>query len=97
MYRGKLRPEFGSAEVAVKVQRPGALESAALDIFVMRRAAVLFSQLPGMSDKWAEALDDWAMRFFMVRGVTYTHTHTFARPSWLSLRLLARCAGTYFF
>jgi len=64
VYRGKLRAEWGGSEVAVKVQRPGALESAALDIFVMRRAAILFSMIPGMSDKWAEALDDWASRFF---------------------------------
>ncbi len=64
VYRGKLRDELGGAEVAVKVQRPGSLESAALDIFVMRRSAVLFSQIPGMSDKWASALDDWAVRFF---------------------------------
>jgi hypothetical protein len=32
----------------------------------MRRAAKLFSQIPGMSDRWATALDDWAERFFMV-------------------------------
>lgn len=69
VYRGKMRPEWGGTEVAVKVQRPGALENAALDIFVMRRAAVLFSMLPGMSDKWAGALDDWADRFFQVCGL----------------------------
>jgi aarF domain-containing kinase len=62
VYRGKLRGEYGSQEVAVKVQRPGVLESAALDVFIMRRAAVLFSKLPGMSDQWAIVLDDWALR-----------------------------------
>ena len=62
VYRGKLRDEYGGSEVAVKVQRPGVLESAALDIFVMRRACLLFSKLPGMSDQWAGVLDDWAHR-----------------------------------
>lgn len=52
----------------LQVQRPGALENVSLDIFIMRRAALLFSKLPGMSDKWASALDDWAVRFFQVLG-----------------------------
>jgi hypothetical protein len=68
VYRGKLRPEWGGRQVAVKVQRPGALESVALDVYLMRRAAALFSSIPGMSDKWASALDDWALRFFLVGG-----------------------------
>eukprot|EP00983_Pelagomonas_calceolata_P081626 1155635-Pelagomonas_calceolata.AAC.9 len=45
VYRGKLRSEWGGKEVAVKVQRPGALESVSLDIFIMRRAVTLFSQV----------------------------------------------------
>ena len=49
VYRGRLRPEFGGCEVAVKVQRPLVLESVALDVFVMRRAAVLMSKLPNVS------------------------------------------------
>ena len=40
VYRGKLRPEFGGGEVAVKVQRPGVLLSVALDLFLMRWLAV---------------------------------------------------------
>ncbi|KAG1666030.1 hypothetical protein FOA52_006904 [Chlamydomonas sp. UWO 241] len=64
VYRGKLRAEYGGNEVAVKVQRPGVLGSAALDVFIMRRGAMLFSKLPGMSDQWANVLDDWALRFF---------------------------------
>eukprot|EP00798_Chlamydomonas_sp_ICE-L_P022750 gene22750-29917_t len=56
VYKGMLKPEHGGVEVAIK--------SAALDIFVMRRACLLFSKLPGMSDQWACALDDWAYRFF---------------------------------
>ena len=68
VYRGKLRPEYGSGEVAVKVQRPGVLEAAALDIFLLRRAAGLLAKIPGMSDQWALTLDDWALRFFQVRA-----------------------------
>ncbi|GFR50186.1 hypothetical protein Agub_g12356 [Astrephomene gubernaculifera] len=64
VYRGKLRPEHGSVEVAVKVQRPAVLETVALDIYIMRRAAILMSKMPGMSDQWAVVLDDWATRFF---------------------------------
>ncbi len=45
VYRGKLRPEHGGAEVAVKVQRPGVVDSASLDIFLLRRAAVLLSKV----------------------------------------------------
>ncbi|KAG2436368.1 hypothetical protein HXX76_006675 [Chlamydomonas incerta] len=64
VYRGKLRPEHGGVEVAVKVQRPAVLETVALDIFIMRRFVVLLSTLPFMSDQWAVVLDDWGTRFF---------------------------------
>lgn len=47
VYKGKLRGAWGGAEVAVKIQRPGVLESVALDLFIMRRASIVFSQLPG--------------------------------------------------
>ena len=70
VYRGKLRPEYGSGEVAVKVQRPGVLEAASLDIFLLRRAAGLLAKVPGMSDQWALTLDDWALRFFQVCAMT---------------------------
>ncbi|KAG2484763.1 hypothetical protein HYH03_016417 [Edaphochlamys debaryana] len=64
VYRGKLRPEHGGTEVAVKVQRPAVLESVALDIHIMRKIAVLMSILPGMSNQWSIVLDDWGQRFF---------------------------------
>eukprot|EP00798_Chlamydomonas_sp_ICE-L_P030592 gene30592-35603_t len=64
VYKAKLRDDRGGKEVAIKVQRPGVLESASLDIYVMRQACLLFSKLPGMSAQWACALDDWAERFF---------------------------------
>jgi len=39
MCRGRLQPEFGGGEIAVKVQRPGVLLSVALDLFLMRWVA----------------------------------------------------------
>lgn len=59
VYRGKLRPEHGGTEVAVKVQRPAVLETVALDIFIMRRAAVLVASLPGVSGAWSGRLRGW--------------------------------------
>jgi hypothetical protein len=50
VYHGKLLPELGGKEVAVKVQRPGVLEGAALDIYVMRRALQIYCKLPGVSE-----------------------------------------------
>ena len=64
VYRGKLRDDCGGLEVAVKVQRPGVLETCALDIHILRRVTVLMSMIPGMSGEWQGALDDWALRFF---------------------------------
>lgn len=64
VYRGKLREECGGHEVAVKIQRPGVLERCSMDIFILRRVAVLLSMVPGMSGEWSGALDDWATRFF---------------------------------
>ena len=38
--RGRLQPEFGGGEIAVKVQRPGVLLSVSLDLFLMRWIAM---------------------------------------------------------
>lgn len=38
--RGRLQPEFGGGEIAVKVQRPGVLLSVSLDLFLMRYIAM---------------------------------------------------------
>lgn len=46
VYKAKLKKQYGSGEVAVKVQRPGVLEAVALDLFVMRRAALIVSKIP---------------------------------------------------
>lgn len=64
VYRARLHDAYGAADVAVKVQRPGVMESVALDVLLMRKATVLFSKIPQFSDGWAEVLDDWAGRFF---------------------------------
>ncbi len=37
--RGRLQPQYGGGEIAVKVQRPGVLLSVALDLFLMRWVA----------------------------------------------------------
>ncbi|KAL4541942.1 hypothetical protein Ndes2526B_g06435 [Nannochloris sp. 'desiccata'] len=49
VYRGVLRPEYGSANVAVKIQRPGASESIALDIFLLRRLLGIVQRAAGIT------------------------------------------------
>eukprot|EP00198_Chlamydomonas_reinhardtii_P007169 XP_001696505.1 predicted protein [Chlamydomonas reinhardtii] len=44
VYKATLRPELGGGEVAVKVQRPAVLEQVALDLMLMRRAAVAMKE-----------------------------------------------------
>jgi aarF domain-containing kinase len=46
VYKGRLKPEFGGREVAVKVQRPDVLEQVCLDLYLMRQAAEAISALP---------------------------------------------------
>ena len=43
--RGRLQPEFGGGEIAVKVQRPGVLLSVSLDLFLMRYIAMFLDGL----------------------------------------------------
>ena len=45
VYRGRLRRELGGQEVAVKVQRPGVLKAVALDLYLMRRLAVVLDRV----------------------------------------------------
>jgi aarF domain-containing kinase len=63
VYKGVLRPEWGGHTVAVKVQRPGAAASIALDFRVLRqtigvvqRAAGLERDLRGLTDEVGTAL-----------------------------------------
>ena len=49
VYKGRLRPELGGDEVAVKVQRPAMLESIALDLYLMRSFALFAQRFPNVS------------------------------------------------
>lgn len=69
VYKGKLKPIYGGAEVAIKVQRPGVLERIALDVLLMKQSTSLLTLLPMYADSWCEVLDDWAGRFFQVRAL----------------------------
>ncbi|KAF5831971.1 hypothetical protein DUNSADRAFT_12335 [Dunaliella salina] len=62
VYYGVLRPEYGSQEVAVKVQRPGVLEAVALDLMLIRELAAVV-QTQSRVD-WTGIIDAWALRFF---------------------------------
>jgi aarF domain-containing kinase len=63
VYKGRLKPEFGGREVAVKVQRPDVLEQVCLDLYLMRQAAEAISALPDVKTDWASLIDNWAVRF----------------------------------
>jgi aarF domain-containing kinase len=41
VYRATLVPEMGGGEVAVKVLRPGVLEQVGLDLYIMRKVALM--------------------------------------------------------
>jgi aarF domain-containing kinase len=62
VYRATLSPALGGFEVAVKVQRPGVLEAVALDLHLMRAAAVAVGKLPDVNTDWASLIDNWAVR-----------------------------------
>ena len=74
VYKARLRPQFGGAQVAVKVQRPGIMERIALDTLLMRKATELVALVPTFSETWSEVLDDWATRFFQVRAYSMART-----------------------
>ncbi len=46
VYRATLAPQYGGAEVAVKVQRPALRRAIALDLFLMRRLALFVKTIP---------------------------------------------------
>lgn len=48
--RGRLQPEYGGGEIAVKVQRPGVLLSVSLDLFLMRWIAMFLDGFVRPSD-----------------------------------------------
>eukprot|EP00878_Enallax_costatus_P013271 GHUV01013874.1.p1 GENE.GHUV01013874.1~~GHUV01013874.1.p1 ORF type:complete len:1255 (+),score=498.10 GHUV01013874.1:389-4153(+) len=63
VYKGRLRPEYGGIQVAVKVQRPDVLEQVCLDLYLMRQAAEAISARPEVKTDWALLIDNWAVRF----------------------------------
>eukprot|EP00879_Flechtneria_rotunda_P004319 GHRR01004569.1.p1 GENE.GHRR01004569.1~~GHRR01004569.1.p1 ORF type:complete len:718 (+),score=274.25 GHRR01004569.1:178-2331(+) len=63
VYKGRLRPELGVGDVAVKVQRPDVLQQVCLDLHLMRRVAATISALPEVRIDWAALIDSWAVRF----------------------------------
>lgn len=65
VYRGILRPELGGHAVAVKVLRPGVLESVSLDLYLMRQTALALQRLPDIQTDWAAIIEEWASSFFM--------------------------------
>jgi aarF domain-containing kinase len=48
VYRGVLQPELGGIEVAVKIQRPGAENSIALDVQLLRQVIGIAQQIAGI-------------------------------------------------
>ena len=77
VYRATLRPEMGGTEVAIKVQRPRVLEQVALDLYLMREAAVKIKENNDLKPidpmnksggkggpDWPAIIDEWAGRFF---------------------------------
>jgi aarF domain-containing kinase len=63
VYRGRL---FTGEEVAVKVQRPGVLETVTVDLYVIRRLGVALRAFPNITARAdvVGLLDEWAARFF---------------------------------
>ncbi|CAL8467304.1 g6841 [Coccomyxa elongata] len=64
VYRATLAPQYGGGEVAVKVQRPALRRAIALDLFLMRRTAIIVRSIPEISTDWVGLIDEWATRFF---------------------------------
>lgn len=63
VYRGKLKT---GEVVAVKVQRPGVLETVTVDLFIIRRLGVFLRRFPRITERAdiVGLLDEWAARFF---------------------------------
>ena len=63
VYRGRLKN--GDA-VAVKVQRPGVLETVTVDLFIIRRLGIYLRRFPSITQRAdiVALLDEWAARFF---------------------------------
>jgi len=63
VYKGRLHT---GEEVAVKVQRPGVLETVTVDLFIIRRIGLFLRRFPAITKRAdvVALLDEWAARFF---------------------------------
>ncbi|WIA14252.1 hypothetical protein OEZ85_002788 [Tetradesmus obliquus] len=61
VYRGRLKT---GEEVAVKVQRPGVLETVTVDLYIIRKIGLFLRQFPQLTTDVVALLDEWAARFF---------------------------------
>lgn len=78
VYRGTLHT---GEDVAVKVQRPGVLETVTVDLYVLRKVGLLLRRFEGIPTDFVDLLDEWAARFFEVRAcglhlLLYRMSHT---------------------
>lgn len=62
VYKGTLK-ETGET-VAVKVQRPGILETVSLDLCLIRKLSILLQNTPFIRSDLPSILDEWAGRFY---------------------------------
>lgn len=63
VYKGKLKT---GEEVAVKVQRPGVLETVTVDLYIIRSLGLILRNFPEITARAdiVALLDEWAARFF---------------------------------
>lgn len=50
--------------MAVKVQRPGVLETVTIDLYIIRRFGLFLRRFPQIKTDIVDLLDEWAERFF---------------------------------
>lgn len=60
VYRGVLHPQWGGQDVAVKVQRPGAAESIALDFYLLRKMVGTVQRMAGITRDLRGLVDEVA-------------------------------------
>eukprot|EP00877_Chromochloris_zofingiensis_P007733 jgi/Chrzof1/3212/Cz12g16050.t1_COQ8 len=61
VYKGTLHT---GQTVAVKVQRPGVLETVTIDLYIIRKLGVYMRRFPQITTDVVALLDEWAARFF---------------------------------
>eukprot|EP00879_Flechtneria_rotunda_P016505 GHRR01017273.1.p1 GENE.GHRR01017273.1~~GHRR01017273.1.p1 ORF type:complete len:546 (+),score=179.00 GHRR01017273.1:232-1869(+) len=61
VYKGRMKT---GEEVAVKVQRPGVLETVTVDLYIIRKLGLMLKRFPQVTTDVVALLDEWAARFF---------------------------------